>query len=303
MSPETPLSWEVESNQYRNMPVRGRGPCQTSTLLCAVVMFMYVHAWEEETGFPMGLGENWSSRLRKGAWTKALRASNSTNACFRNFVHSDVCPAHSFKSNPFSLANQSQMYRQIPALGRPCTRDFPRTSGCFHKNCLMKITESPFVARECHCDNHRGRGLNEPHPTSWNSCSLLISPFSVHSHVFLLEEGWLNLPTFFKTTAGWEWFCTINLKMSSPEVLLVRSLADRLEESNTLATGSLLKCENKEGFQGVFEATGQLQQAAFLDHRPAIRTASFESARTNTWGSPFSLCQFSSPRPSLIIRC
>lgn len=231
MPPETPLScgWvksiqEHASEGKRSLPNK-------YALLCAVVMFMYVHAWEEETGFPMGLGENWSSRLRKGAWIKALRASNSTNGCFRNFVHSDVCPTHSFKSNPFSLAYQSQLYRQIPAFGRRCTRDFPRTSGCFRKNGLMKITESPFVARECHCDNHRGRGLNEPHPTSWNSCSLLISPFSVHSHVFLFEESWLNLPIFFffNTTAGWEWFCTINPKMSSPEVLLMRSFAERLE--------------------------------------------------------------------------
>lgn len=159
---------------------------------------MYVPAWEEETGFPMGLGENWSSRVRIGAWIKALRASNSTNACLEIL----------FSLMFVLLTLLSQIHFHQPTRANCTDRsllladlalDFPRTSGCFLKNCLMKIAESPFVARECHCDNHRGRGLSEPHPTSWNSCSLLISPFSVHSHVFLLEESWLNLPIFFLT--------------------------------------------------------------------------------------------------------
>lgn len=170
---------------------------------------MYVHAWEEEMGFPMGLGENWSSRLRKGAWIKALRASNSTNACFWNFVQSDVCPAHSFKSNPFSLAYQNQLYRQIPAFGRPCTRDFPRTSGCFRKNHFMKIAESPFVAQQEDWMNHT---LHLETAVVFWFHHFLCAPMC-----FSLRKVGSIYQLFFNTTAGWEWFSTINPKMSSPE--------------------------------------------------------------------------------------
>lgn len=35
------------------------------TVLWPVVMFMYVHVWEKETGFPMGLRKKGSSRVKK----------------------------------------------------------------------------------------------------------------------------------------------------------------------------------------------------------------------------------------------
>lgn len=49
----------------------------------------------------------------------------------------------------------------------------------------MKTTEYTFVASECHCDRYRGSGLNEPHPTSLNSCLLL--NFLCTNVLFLLD--------------------------------------------------------------------------------------------------------------------
>lgn len=83
--PESPLSCEVELNGCRKVPVRGTGPCLTSTLCFgAVVMFMYVHVWETEAGFPMDPGEKGEFSGEKGAWLKAVRATKGTKHCWEH---------------------------------------------------------------------------------------------------------------------------------------------------------------------------------------------------------------------------
>lgn len=163
MPPETPLSCEVESNQYRNMPVRGRGPCQASTLRSVrrSCLCMFVREKRKRV-FPWASEKIWSSGVKKGARIKAPRVVTTQTAILEVWFILMFVLFCSFMSNPFPLAYHSRLYRQIPGLGRPCIRDFPRTTGCFLKECLSPRLWLVNVI----VITTGGRGLSEPHPTS-----------------------------------------------------------------------------------------------------------------------------------------
>lgn len=161
--------WSWSKLRPENASEGDIGPCVTS----ALVMFMYVHEWEEETGFPMGLGKKSRGLGKKWAQLKAVRATKGANHCseipspFWGLLCSLFFePNTNFSILPQLVAQTGSWFWQT------LHHSLPKDIGLFHKNCVMKITEYTFEASECHCDLHRGRGLNKPHPTTLNSCSL-----------------------------------------------------------------------------------------------------------------------------------
>lgn len=75
MPSECTLSCEVDLNGYRKVPVRGAGPCLTSTLSFGLWSCLCIHVWEKETGFPMGLRKKGSSRVKKMSLVKSCEGN------------------------------------------------------------------------------------------------------------------------------------------------------------------------------------------------------------------------------------
>lgn len=168
-----------------------------------------------------------------------MRATKGTKCCLEN-----ASPfwglLYSFEPNTLSLSYRSLSHRQAPDFGRPCIRAFPRTQGCFIEiawwNCLMKITKKTFLWLVLWLTmslwSLQKKRIEWTTPYIFKQLYSL--QFSVHSFfffffiVFLFFSSIRSAP-FINTTAEWEGFCTINSRMFSPEVLLVRGVAERLE--------------------------------------------------------------------------